>query len=233
MARRAKQSLALDAELDDLPPELRWREWMGRVEAAIFASPTPVAREKLAALVGAGCNLELLIDDIRAELRLRPYDLVCVASGWQHRTRDRFGAAIQAVLPAASPDLGKTESLVLAAIAYFQPATRADLSEILGREVSRDLIARLREEELIAAGPYAYVTTRAFLARFGFESLRDLPDMEQLEDAGLLHKADRMEKIGAMWDGLVAAEEGSRDADDGENRDGLNGADGAVELDQD
>ena len=34
--------------------------------------------------------------------------------------------------------------------------------------------------------PYAYVTTPGFLAQFGFESLRDLPDIEKLEDAGLL-----------------------------------------------
>jgi hypothetical protein len=52
----------------------------------------------------------------------------------------------------------------------------------------------LREEGLIAAGPrspklgapYAYVTTEKFLLEFGFESLRDLPDLEALRDAGLL-----------------------------------------------
>jgi segregation and condensation protein B len=35
------------------------------------------------------------------------------------------------------------------------------------------------------------VTTPAFLAQFGFETLRDLPDFEKLEDAGLLSK-DRL-----------------------------------------
>ena len=65
---------------------------------------------------------------------------------------------------------------------------------MFGREISRDLIAALREEGLIAAGPrspklgapYAYVTTEKFLLEFGFESLRDLPDLEALKDAGLL-----------------------------------------------
>jgi segregation and condensation protein B len=68
------------------------------------------------------------------------------------------------------------------------------LEKFLGREVSRDAIASLRGEGFIAAGPrsatpgapYAYVTTPAFLSQFGFESLRDLPDIEKLEDAGLL-----------------------------------------------
>ena len=65
---------------------------------------------------------------------------------------------------------------------------------MFGREISRDLIAALREEGLIAAGPrspklgapYAYVTTEKFLFEFGFESLRDLPDIEALKDAGLI-----------------------------------------------
>ena len=65
---------------------------------------------------------------------------------------------------------------------------------MFGREISRDLIAALREEGLIAAGPrspklgapYAYVTTEKFLFEFGFESLRDLPDLEALKDAGLI-----------------------------------------------
>ncbi len=65
---------------------------------------------------------------------------------------------------------------------------------MFGREISRDLIGSLREEGLIAAGPrspklgapYDYVTTDKFLLQFGFESLRDLPDLEALKDAGLM-----------------------------------------------
>lgn len=36
-----------------------------------------------------------------------------------------------------------------------------------------------------ATAPYTFVTTETFLAAFGMESLRDLPDPEQLDDAGL------------------------------------------------
>ncbi len=87
------------------------------------------------------------------------------------------------------------------AIAMFQPVTRGELTEMFGREISRDLIAALREEGLIAAGPrspklgapYAYVTTEKFLLEFGFELLRDLPDLEALKDAGLLGAASRDE----------------------------------------
>ncbi|MFT7493271.1 MAG: segregation and condensation protein B [Alteromonas macleodii] len=40
----AKETSALDTDLEDLPPKLRWREWMGRIEAVIFVSASPVPR---------------------------------------------------------------------------------------------------------------------------------------------------------------------------------------------
>jgi segregation and condensation protein B len=196
MGRRARPK-TLDADLDTLGPALRWRAWMGRVEAVIFASKEPVSREVLARVVGPQCNLDLVIEDIRAELRGRPYDLVAVAGGWHLRTRKQFADAIHLAMggPRLQP-LARTESLVLTAIAYFQPITRGELSQLFGKEVSRDVIGQLRAMNFIAAGPrspqpgapYTYVTTRQFLSHFGFDTLRDLPDMEQLEEAGLLSK---------------------------------------------
>ena len=50
--RRLDRDEGLDVELADLPAAARWREWMLRVEAAIFASPKPVPREALVRLVG-------------------------------------------------------------------------------------------------------------------------------------------------------------------------------------
>jgi segregation and condensation protein B len=80
----------LDRELADLPPEMRWREWMLRVEAVIFAWAEPVSRETLARVVGSDCSIDLLIDDLREELRSRPYEIAAVARGRQHRTHLRF-----------------------------------------------------------------------------------------------------------------------------------------------
>lgn len=188
----------LDRELDHLPPEMRWREWMNRVEATIFAASEPVTRETLSRIVGKSCNLDLIIDDIREELRGRPYDLVAVAGGWKHLTRPTYADAIRTALGASEHaiDLSQSEVLVLMCIAYFQPITRAELSSFFGREISRDLISNLRGVGFIASGPrapqpgapYTYVTTKEFLLHFGFETLRDLPDIEALEDAGLLSK---------------------------------------------
>ena len=53
---------------------------------------------------------------------------------------------------------------------------------------------RVHARGLIATGPrsprrgapYTYVTTEQFSVAFDLESLRDLPDREQLEDAGIV-----------------------------------------------
>ncbi|MER8970137.1 SMC-Scp complex subunit ScpB [Mesorhizobium sp. M0808] len=191
-----------DRELDHLSPEGRWREWMHRVEATIFAASEPVTRETLARVVGKGCAIELLIDDIREELRGRPYDLVAVAGGFRHLTRPAYADAIRSAFGTAAGsgrravDLTQSDVLVLMCIAYFQPITRTELSSFFGKEISRDLIGHLRGAKLIASGPrsptpgapYTYVTTKEFLLEFGLDTLRDLPDFEALEDAGLLSK---------------------------------------------
>lgn len=190
MAKPDPRAEMFDAELADLPHEVRWREWMGRVEAAVFASADPVPRETLARLVGKSCVLDELIADIRDELKGRPYELASVAGGWHHRTRPHFAEAVRAAsnVPGRDgpPDLTKLEALVLATIAYRQPVTRAVLSETLGRDVSRDVLARLKRIGLIGGGPRApvagapltYVTTPAFLSAFGLATLRDLPEID-------------------------------------------------------
>ncbi|TYR37179.1 SMC-Scp complex subunit ScpB [Mesorhizobium microcysteis] len=195
---RPEEDALFDRELDHLPPEARWREWMHRVEATIFAASEPVGRETLAKIVGKSCSIDHLIDDIREELRGRPYDLVAVAGGWKHLTRPAYADAIRAAVGGGEQptDLTQSEVLVLMCIAYFQPITRGELSSFFGKEVSRDLIGHLRGAKLIASGPrsptpgapYTYVTTKEFLLEFGLETLRDLPDFEALEDAGLLSK---------------------------------------------
>jgi len=174
---------------------------MLRVEAVIFAAAEPVGRETLARVVGKDCSIDLLIDDLRAELRDRPYEIVFVAGGWQHRTHSRFAGSIrasQAPTRGGAPALSDFEAMVLMAIAYFQPITCGDLSKIFGKEVSRDTIASLRNANFLASGPrsptpgapYTYVTTKHFLSAFDMQTLRDLPDIEALEDAGLLRRQE-------------------------------------------
>lgn len=196
---KATDEVLFDRELADLPAGLRWREWMLRVEAVLFAAAAPVGRETLARVVGSTCSIELLIDDLQAELRDRSYEIVSVAGGWQHRSRAAYATTIrasQAQTRGPANALSDFEAMVLMAIAYFQPVTRGDLSKVFGKEVSRDTIASLRNASFLASGPrsptpgapYTYVTTKQFLTAFGMQTLRDLPDIEALEDAGLLSR---------------------------------------------
>ena len=193
MARRAETEL--DRELGHLAPDLRWREWMRRIEAVLFASADPVARDDLAKVVGQGAAVDLLIADLAADLEGRPYEVAQVGTGWMLRTRPAYAAAVKAASSMADQalNLNEVDLAVLAAIAFHQPISRDGLKDIFGKEISRDLIGRLTAHDLISTGPreprrgapYTFVTTETFLVAFGLQSLRDLPDAEQLADAGL------------------------------------------------
>src|SRR5580700_2641749 len=220
-ARRRQRSgdESLDVELADLPPAARWREWMLRVEAAIFASAKSVPREALVRLVGQDCRFDDLIADLMHELRGRPYDLVQVAGGYALRTKTRFAPAIRAAHPGRAGDevaeLTRTETFALTAIAYLQPVTRGEISKLAGREISRDVIASLKRHGLIdgairapqPGAPFAYVTTKRFLEAFGFATLRDLPDLERLKAEGLLEKGQAEQEGDDLDSALGLAEE--------------------------
>ncbi|MCA3442288.1 MAG: SMC-Scp complex subunit ScpB [Rhodobacter sp.] len=193
MARREDPDL--DRELADLPPDLRWREWLRRIEAVLFASATPVARDDLSRVVGQGASVDLLLEDLAVDLKGRPYEVARAGAGWMLRTRPAYAPVIRAAADVGGQALNLSEFdlAVLAAIAFRQPISRDGLKDIFGKEISRDLIGRLAERNLIGTGPreprrgapHTFVTTETFLAAFGMETLRDLPDPEQTDDAGL------------------------------------------------
>jgi len=85
---------------------------------------------------------------------------------------------------------------------------------LAGKEISRDVIGALKRHGLIDASLrapepgalFAYVTTVKFLEAFGLASLRDLPDVERLEDEGLLQKP----REGIELDGALGLVDGDR-----------------------
>lgn len=78
---------------------------------------------------------------------------------------------------------------VLAIIAYRQPVTRSEVDAIRGIKSER-VIDGLLDKGLIeikgrsegVGRPLIYVTTREFLKKFGFESLKDLPEIPEYEE---------------------------------------------------
>ncbi|GLP87906.1 SMC-Scp complex subunit ScpB [Tritonibacter mobilis] len=193
--RKAQTDHPLDRELFDAPQEERWREWLRRIEAVLFASATPVSREDLSRVVGQGVSVELLIEDLSADIEGRSFEIARIADGWVLRTRAIYAPAIREAANVSHQllDLNEFDVAVLAAVAYHQPVTRDGLKDIFGKEISRDLIGRLHDRGLIGTGPRAprrgaphtFVTTDQFLVAFDLETLQDLPDRERLEDAGL------------------------------------------------
>jgi segregation and condensation protein B len=157
-------------------------------------------------------------------LRERPYELVSVAGGWQHRTRLRFAEKIRASsVPTrgGAAALSEFEAMVLMAVGYFQPVTRGELSKIFGK---RSVVtpsatcaawASSGGVGFIGYGPrsptpgapYTYVTMPHFLSAFGMDTLRDLPNIEALEDAGLLGRQAVQNQIGSSEDNGNEVEE--------------------------
>ena len=91
--------------------------------------------------------------------------------------------------PVKEKRLSQASLEVLAIIAYKQPVTKAQIDAVRGIKSDRileTLMARGLVKELgrsTAIGrPYLYGTTMEFLSLFGFESLSDLPIIENIED---------------------------------------------------
>src|SRR6201992_490550 len=88
----------------------------------------------------------------------------------------------------------------LAVIAYKQPVTAPEVSEIrgvdsggvLGSLVSRKLITTAGRKQVIGR-PILYKTTKEFLLRFGLKDVNDLPSMEEFEKMAALELSEDAE----------------------------------------
>jgi len=89
---------------------------------------------------------------------------------------------------------------VLAIIAYKQPVTRGEIEAIRGIKCDR-IVEGLCKKELIdevgrsnAIGrPILYGTTNAFLRNFGFKNLKELPDIDDIEN--IIHEDEVLDEL--------------------------------------
>ena len=195
-----KQRGRLDVELIDLPPAARWREWMLRVEAAIFASARPVPREALVRLVGQACRFDDLIADLIHELRGRPYDLTLVAGGYALRTKTRFapGHPRRASRTGRGRHCGidpdrnlcpHRDRLSAAGHAGGDFETGGPRNQPRRHRLPQTPRPdRRRDPRPPARRALRLCDDRKFLEAFGFASLRDLPDLERLKAEGLMQR---------------------------------------------
>lgn len=113
-----------------------------------------------------------------------------VASGYRMGTKPEYHDAVRGFVKALKPALKLTLQALetLAVVAYKQPVTAAEISEIrgvdsagvLGGLIARKLIATAGRKQVIGR-PMLYKTTRDFLLRFGLKDVQELPSMEEFE----------------------------------------------------
>jgi len=163
------------------------------LEAALFASATPVPADALRLMAAHAEDGETTLESALEELRLHYEDdghgveLVEVAGGWQILTRPEYTEAIERAQLAARPQRLSAAALeTLAIIAYRQPVTRGDIEDIRGVTVSGPIIKQLEDRGWIEAigtreapgRPALYATTRHFLDDLGLARLDQLPVLQ-------------------------------------------------------
>ena len=155
----------------------------------LFASAEPLPMTVLSAALDA--DAAPVLDTLRDHYAGGGVELHQVAGGWQLRTAPDLAPALTRIVPAPRR-LSRPAMEALAVIAYHQPATRAEMEAVRGVSVAQSSMDLLLELGLIATAgrresvgrPTLWVTTPAFLAQFGLQSLRELPPRTELMRPG-------------------------------------------------
>jgi segregation and condensation protein B len=164
------------------------------VEALIFASPEPMTPKMLFRLLAEEPREDVLaaIDALKADYENRPgLQMVEVAGGYQIVTRPELHEWVRRLFHERSSAKLTVQGLeTLAVIAYKQPITALEITEIRGVNTS-GVLSTLLERHLIkiigrknvVGRPFLYATTKEFLIRFGLKDLHDLPRIEDMAEA--------------------------------------------------
>jgi len=113
-----------------------------------------------------------------------------IAGGYKVATKAEYHDAVRGFAKSLKPPMKLSLPALetLAVIAYKQPVTAPEVSEIrgvdsggvLGSLISRKLITTAGRKHVIGR-PILYKTTKEFLLRFGLKDLNELPSMEEFE----------------------------------------------------
>jgi segregation and condensation protein B len=194
-----KQHDGLEAEEqesapDAAPPSRASAELKAIVEALIFASPEPLTRKAIDKLLASEPRED--VDAAIAELK-RDYErpgglqVVEVAGGYQIVTRQDLHEWVRRLFHERTTQRLTEQALeTLAVIAYKQPLTALEITEIRGVNTSGVLNTLLERHLIKIVGrkrvvgrPFLYATTKEFLIRFGLNELSDLPKVEDMAEA--------------------------------------------------
>lgn len=112
-----------------------------------------------------------------------------VNKSFQFVTRKENLAYIERLCtPVKHKKLSQSALEVLAIVAYKQPVTKGEIEAVRGIRcdrvieglIKKNLVAEVGRSDAVGR-PILYGTTDAFLKQFGFESLKELPGIEDIE----------------------------------------------------
>jgi segregation and condensation protein B len=165
-------------------------------EAASDPTPGPDPKSLAAAQKLAARKLRdyfrSLLDQLIADYANsdRGLEIVEVAGGYRLRTKPEFHDAVRGFIKSLKPPLKLTLQALetLAVIAYKQPVTAPEITEIrgvdsagtIGSLITRKLVTTAGRKQVIGR-PMLYKTTKDFLLRFGLKDINELPSIEEFE----------------------------------------------------
>ncbi len=162
----------------------------GIIESLLFVSDEPLSVAKLQQVTGQGqTEIEVALEEIKVELADGERGIVLqeVAGGFRFFTNPKYSAYVEKlVLSSEFRRLTQAALETLAVIAYRQPITRVEVSNIRGVSVD-SVLANLVAKGLVkevgkddAPGhPTLYGTSDIFLESFGLKDLGELPSLEE------------------------------------------------------
>ena len=175
-----------------------------KIEAIIYAAEEPVTVEQIAGVLkelggvdaaddaGLKAQVRAAVNELAADYQneARGIEVRSVAGGYRFSTKPEHHDAVREFAKSLKPPvrLSLPALETLAVIAYKQPATVPEISEIRGVDCS-GVIGTLLDRKLISTAgrkqvigrPILYRTTKEFLLRFGLSDLNELPSMEEFE----------------------------------------------------
>jgi segregation and condensation protein B len=170
------------------------RRASAELEALIFASPEPLTPKAIFKLLATEPkeDIQAALAQLKQEYE-RPggLQLVEVAGGYQIVTRQDLHDWVRRLFQERTTQKLTVQALeTLAVIAYRQPITAAEITEVRGVNTSgvlntlleRHLIKIVGRKQVVGR-PFLYATTREFLIRFGLNDLTDLPKVEDMAEA--------------------------------------------------
>ena len=166
---------------------------VGRPEPEVDAAAAAAKAEKArAAKLRAYFRsvLDKLVAEYAAPELDRGLEIREIAGGFRFATKPEYHDAVRGFVKSLKPPLKLTLQALetLAVVAYKQPVTAPEISEIrgvdssgvLGSLITRKLITTAGRKQVIGR-PILYKTTKEFLIKFGLKDVAELPSIEEFE----------------------------------------------------